>query len=66
MTQDDQTRQHTAEFAEPSCVVPVCCWGSGGGFEGDSVAERGELGNVVAAFDIDAASVMVGPRSRYS
>src|SRR5258705_2119153 len=36
--------------------------GSGGGFEGDSVAQGGELGDVVAhaAFDVDAAGVVVG------
>ena len=39
-----------------------CGFGSGGGFEGDPVAEGGELGDVVthAAFDVDAAGVVVG------
>jgi hypothetical protein len=36
--------------------------GSGGGFDGDAVAECGELGDVVAhpAFDVDPAGVVVG------
>jgi hypothetical protein len=39
-----------------------CVFGSGGGFDGDPVAEGGELGDVVthAAFDVDAAGVVVG------
>ena len=39
-----------------------CGVGLGGGFEGDPVAHRGELGDVVAhpAFDVDAAGVVVG------
>ena len=40
------------------CVVG----GSGGGFEGDPVAQGGELGDVVthAPLDVDAAGVVVG------
>ena len=39
-----------------------CGFGLGGGFEGDSVAHGGELGDVVAhpAFEVDAAGVVVG------
>jgi hypothetical protein len=39
-----------------------CVCGLGGGFDTDSVAERGELGDVVAdpAFEVDAAGVVVG------
>ena len=39
-----------------------CVFGSGGGFDGDPVAEGGELGDVVthAAFDVDVAGVVVG------
>ena len=39
-----------------------CGFGSGGGFEGDPVAHRGELGEVVAdlAFGVDAVGVVVG------
>ena len=38
-----------------------CVFGLGGGFDGDPVAHRGELGDVVArpAFEVDAAGVVV-------
>ena len=39
-----------------------CVFGLGGGFDGDLVAHRGELGDVVAqsAFGSDAVAVEVG------
>ena len=44
-----------------SCCAGVWIW-SGGGFEGDAVAHRDQLGDVVAvlAFGVDAAGVVVG------
>jgi hypothetical protein len=45
---------------KPGDVVTVMVSGLGGGFDGDSVAERGELGEVVAdsSWGVDAAGVV--------
>lgn len=63
MTQGDQTR----DSIRRSLRSRISLWryvveGSGGGFEGDSVAQSGELGDVVThpAFDVDAAGVVFG------
>ena len=48
MTQGDWAGDSDpAELAEPGVVAGVCIWGLGGGFDGDSVAHGGELGDVV-------------------
>src|SRR5882757_2263084 len=63
MTQGDQTRDSTRRSLRSRIMVwRYVVGGSGGGFEGDSVAQGGELGDVVAhaAFDVDAAGVVVG------
>jgi hypothetical protein len=50
------------ELAEPGQVVAMGVWGLRGGFEGDPVAHRGELGEVVADLPsgVDAVGVVVG------
>src|SRR6267142_5775577 len=63
MTQGDQTRDSIRRSLRSRIMVwRYAVGGSGGGFEGDSVAQGGELGDVVAhaAFDVDAAGVVVG------
>src|SRR5258705_6385878 len=58
MTQGDQTRDSIRRSLRSRIMVwRYVVGGSGGGFEGDSVAQGGELGDVVAhaAFDVDAA-----------
>src|ERR1700682_4779207 len=66
MTQGDQTRDSLRRSLRSRIRLWWCVvGGSGGGFEGDSEAQRGELGDVVAhpAFDVDPGDVVVGPRS---
>jgi hypothetical protein len=62
MTRGDQTRDSTRRRLRSPVTLRSCVFGSGGGFDGDPVAEGGELGDVVthAAFDVDAAGVVVG------
>ena len=62
MTRGDQTSDSTRRSLPSWVKLRDCVFGSGGGFEGDPVAEGGELGDVVthAAFDVDAAGVVVG------
>src|SRR6202171_4002512 len=63
MTQGDQTRDSLRRSLRSRIRLWWCVvGGSGGGFEGDSEAQRGELGDVVAhpAFDVDPGDVVVG------
>src|SRR4026207_1708140 len=57
MTRGDQTHDSTRRRLRSPVTLRSCVFGSGGGFDGDPVAEGGELGDVVthAAFDVDAA-----------
>ena len=62
MTRGDQTRGSSRLMLWGRVTLWSCVFGSGGGFEGDPIAEGGELGDVVmhAALDVDAAGVVVG------
>ncbi len=59
----DNNPAEVAELVEPGRVVRMQIrFGSGGGFEGDAVAHRHQLRDVVAcsAFGVDPGGVVIG------